>query len=566
MEKNRIVHNPKQKAFIKELCKQYYKTIALYGGGRSGKTFIICEQILRSCYLFPGIKVLILRESLSSGKNTILDTLFYILNNYYPYNSIKYLDYGKNNGKKDRFGNKGSANTKEGIISFRNGSRIQIGGVQNIDKYLGGQYQIIYLNEATQLPESVFFGIHSIVSRLSGFVPIPEQFYHRFEFECSNVKEPVYSSQEYLDKKILFVPFYLKNNNFDDGKKYAPLQLYVDFNPSYKTHWTYNLFIKKMDNKGNYYHDAHRMLVYKINPVDNLHLPQEQYIANFTDDDSRKRFVEGEFLDEDGTMFKFNSLKRYTSYPEFTEIFFTCDLASTDNRYSDYSVVCCWGLVENSNDSREFHIYLLDMHRSKTDIDQWIEFIGNFINNWTFEKVESYGIVNHSEENKVFLLEDTSNPTLLKNTIGKTNEEVDFRIIMRKKIRGGGNKLNRLREVAPLINFNSVVHIPDDNFIIPFEPDENYLNRIMAKNEDFSFKDKSKKQIYLDKMITFIEDEFNSCKVKNSNLKSTKSIKDDIIDNFADAVAYKYCLEYNEAEETYFRVEPLIYQKNAQTS
>jgi hypothetical protein len=52
MEKNRIKYNPKQKLFIKELCKKYYRTIAVYGGGRSGKTFIICEQILKSCYFY----------------------------------------------------------------------------------------------------------------------------------------------------------------------------------------------------------------------------------------------------------------------------------------------------------------------------------------------------------------------------------------------------------------------------------------------------------------------------------------------------------------------------------
>ena len=33
-------------------------------------------------------------------------------------------------------------------------------------------------------------------------------------------------------------------------------------------------------------------------------------------------------------------------------------------------------------------------------------------------------------------------------------------------------------------------------------------------------------------MINYIEDEFNSCKVKSGNIKSTKTIKDDIIDNF----------------------------------
>jgi hypothetical protein len=64
-------------------------------------------------------------------------------------------------------------------------------------------------------------------------------------------------------------------------------------------------------------------------------------------------------------------------------------------------------------------------------------------------------------------------------------------------------------------------------------------------------------------MINSIEDEFNSCKMKNNNIRSTKSIKDDIIDNFVDAVSYKYCLEYDPKNETYFRIEPLIFSKNA---
>jgi len=564
MEKNRIKYNPKQKFFLRELCKKYYRTIAVYGGGRSGKTFIICEQILKSCYLFPGINVLIIRESLSSGKSTIMETLFKILNNYYPYNNPVYLDYGKITSKKDKLGNKGSSNRKEGTIVFKNGSKIQIGGVQNIDKYLGGEYQIIYLNEASQLPESVFFGIHSITSRLTGFVPIPEKFSHRFQFECGGAKDIVYSTEEYLKENGLFIPFYLENKVFRDGKKFAPLQLFIDFNPTYKTHWTYNLFIKKQDNRGDDYHDAHRMLVYKLNPADNYHIPQEQYIANFPDENSKRRFVDGEFLEEDGVLFKFSSLNRYTSYPEFDEIFFTCDLASTDNRYSDYSVVCCWGLVqENTNGNKPFEVYLLDMHRKKTNIDEWIDFIGKFLSNWTNDKIKKYNIVNHSNDNNIFLLEDTSNPTLLKNTIGKDNDEVDFRVVMRRKIRGSNNRMNRLREVAPLINCNSVIYIPDNSFELPFAPNDEYLLSIMGGNEDMSFKKDTKQEVYLAKMISYIEDEFNSCKVKSGNIKSTKTIKDDIIDNFADAVAYKYCLEYDEETETYFRIEPLNFSKNA---
>jgi hypothetical protein len=304
------------------------------------------------------------------------------------------------------------------------------------------------------------------------------------------------------------------------------------------------------------------MLVYKLNPADNKHISISEYTANFADEDSRKRFIEGDFLDEEGVMFKFGSLNRYTSYPEFDEIFFTCDLAATDRRYSDYSVVCCWGLVENE-EGKPFEIYLLDMHRKRTNIDEWIDFIGNFLSTWTNNKIHEYQIIHNGDENNIFLLEDTSNPTLLQNTIGKVNEEVDFRVIMRRKVRGSNNKLNRLREVAPLINFNSVVHIPADDFELPFEPNNIYLAQMMENTNNFSNQDISIKQIYLKYMINSIEDEFNSCKMKNHNIRSTKSIKDDIIDNFADAVSYKYCLEYDAQNETYFRIEPLNFSKNA---
>lgn len=564
MEKKTINHNPKQIEFIRELCSQYYKIIALYGGGRSGKTFVIAEQILKSCYLFPGIKVLILRESLSSGKTTIWDTIFKILNNYYPYNSPLYLDYGKFTSKKDRLGNKGSSNSKEGFLHFKNGSKIQIGGIQNIDKYLGGEYQIIYLNEASQLPESVFFGIHSITSRLTGFVPIPEKLHKYFQFDCSDVKSKVYSSEEYLFKNGLIVPFYMTNKNIEnDNNKYAPLQIFIDFNPTYKTHWTYNLFIKKIDNKGNDYHDSHRMLVSKLNPYDNLHLSQDEYLSNFSDDESRKRFIEGEFLDESSVLLKFNSLKKYDSYPEFDEIFFTCDLASTDNKHSDYSVVCCWGVVDSGDNAEKnrYSIYLLDMHRKRTNIDEWIAFIENFLSFWTSEKMKSYGISYYYQ--KEFLLESTSNPILLKNTIGTYNDEIAFKIILRSKNKGGSNRLNRIRDIAPLINFDSVVYIPSENFEPPFDIDNNYLLEIMNTSDDFSFKKVSNKNLYIKKIINFIEDEFNSCKIKNNNVRSTKVIKDDIIDNFVDAVSLKYCLSYDEEREFYFRVEQLIHKQNA---
>ncbi len=104
--------------------------IALGGTRAPGKSHAAFAQVsLDDCQRFPGLKVLYLRKVMKSASEAFEDLARKILR----YTQHEY---------------------KEGRVSFPNGSRILIGGYHNendIEKYLGIEYDLIVVEEATQL-------------------------------------------------------------------------------------------------------------------------------------------------------------------------------------------------------------------------------------------------------------------------------------------------------------------------------------------------------------------------------------------------------------------------------
>jgi phage terminase large subunit len=107
-----------------------------YGGARGGaKTHTIFAQVaLDDCQRFPGLKVLFLRKVAKSANEAVEDLRASVLK-HTPHR------YKEN----------------KSTIIFPNGSRIIIGHFQyekDIDNYLGLEYDIIVIEEATQLSQS----------------------------------------------------------------------------------------------------------------------------------------------------------------------------------------------------------------------------------------------------------------------------------------------------------------------------------------------------------------------------------------------------------------------------
>jgi PBSX family phage terminase large subunit len=139
------VPQPKQLLFhaaARKCDKEDGPTIIGTGGTRGGsKTHMIFAQVaLDDCQRSPGLKVLYLRKIQKSAGESADDLVYKILR-HVPH------DYIRTSGK----------------VVFDNESRIIIGGYKNegdIDKYLGIEYDLIVIEEATQLTRKKIQLIH----------------------------------------------------------------------------------------------------------------------------------------------------------------------------------------------------------------------------------------------------------------------------------------------------------------------------------------------------------------------------------------------------------------------
>lgn len=101
------------------------------GGSKSHTTF--AQVALDDCQRVPGLKVLFLRKIQKSAAESFEDLISRTLRNI-PHETVK----------------------APGQVRFPNGSRVLIGGYstpRDIDKYLGIEYDLIVIEEATQLAE-----------------------------------------------------------------------------------------------------------------------------------------------------------------------------------------------------------------------------------------------------------------------------------------------------------------------------------------------------------------------------------------------------------------------------
>lgn len=113
----------------------------LYGGSRSGKSFIIIYSMLVIACRFPGSRHLICRYRFNHVKNSIwLDTLKKVLKTCFPALPVKW-------------------NNQDYFITLPNGSEIWIGGLDDKDrseKILGMEFLTVFVNEASQISYEAF--------------------------------------------------------------------------------------------------------------------------------------------------------------------------------------------------------------------------------------------------------------------------------------------------------------------------------------------------------------------------------------------------------------------------
>jgi len=218
--------------------------VMLFGGSRSGKTFLLVRAVCTRAVKAPTSRHAILRFRFNAVKNSIvLDTFPKVMALCFP--GIKY-----------------TVNKSDWFATLDNGSEIWFAGLddkERTEKILGMEFATIYLNECSQIP---YASVETAITRLAqkaeqlAIGPLP--------------------------------PCQLKP------------RVYYDCNPPSKAHWTFKLFKEKRhpDTKEPLKQPENYTSM-RLNPIDNKENLADGYLdtLNAMSAKARKRFLDGEFAD-----------------------------------------------------------------------------------------------------------------------------------------------------------------------------------------------------------------------------------------------------------------------------
>lgn len=277
--------------------------ILLVGGSRSGKTFLLTRATILRALKAPGSRHAIFRFRFNHLKaSIILGTFPEVMARAFP--GVEYrLD------KSDWY------------VAFPNGSEIWFGGLddkERTEKILGAEYATIYLNECSQIPQA---SRDMALTRLAQSV------------------DAVMADREAV--------------------KLRP-RMYYDENPPSKGHWTYRLFVQRVDpetrrdlpNPEDYAH-------FVMNPEDNAANLAPGYLDTLRTLSARlqKRFLLGEFADATpNQLFPEENIDRWRVMdgrtPDFVRLVIAVDPSGsgdTDNADADAIGIVVAGLGTDGN-------------------------------------------------------------------------------------------------------------------------------------------------------------------------------------------------------------------------
>lgn len=232
----------KQKQAL-SICAGIATHCMLFGGSRSGKTFLFIRNVVIRALKAPGTRHVVFRFRSNHIKASIwLDTFPKVMSLLFPD-----VDY--------------TPHVQEMYVELPNGSQIWFGGLddkERTEKILGMEFITIYFNEVSQIP------YESIMLALTRLAQLAEQ-----EVEGAELKP-------------------------------LKLRAYYDCNPPTTNHWTYKVFIEKIDPETrNKLTNPEDYVSYKINPIDNTVNLSPEYIKHLENMPARmrKRFLDGDYAD-----------------------------------------------------------------------------------------------------------------------------------------------------------------------------------------------------------------------------------------------------------------------------
>lgn len=221
-----------------DLLSSDVSDIALGGGARSGKTFLLVYAVVTRSLMYPNSRHAILRFRQNAIiKAVVRDTFPKVMEMCYP---------GVYDDK--------MLNKTDWFYTMPNGSELWFGGLddkERVENILGNEYMTIYFNECSQIPwQSIKLALTRLAQKIRG----------------------------------------------------AKLKAYYDFNPPSKRHWTYKFFINKFSpdtNKPLLSPDTVGFLY--MNPLHNEENLDAAYLRRLSEmpEKERNRFFLGMFSDED---------------------------------------------------------------------------------------------------------------------------------------------------------------------------------------------------------------------------------------------------------------------------
>jgi phage terminase large subunit-like protein len=227
--------------------------VMLFGGSRSGKTFLHVRNIVFRAIKAPGSRHGIFRfRALHVHESIVLDTFPKVMKLAFP--AVRYtLHKGDgyatiHTGHKDETGH-----DLDSEIWFSG-----LDDKERVEKVLGKEFATLYFNECSQIPMG---SVDTATTRLAQLVMTQIE-----------------------------------------GKEPTPLKMraYYDCNPPSKAHWTYKRFVQKVDPEtGEPLRRPEDYDCFQINPQDNAQNLSSSYLETLQGMSARlqKRFLKGEFSD-----------------------------------------------------------------------------------------------------------------------------------------------------------------------------------------------------------------------------------------------------------------------------
>ena len=215
----------------------------LFGGSRSGKTFLLVRNVVFRALKAPGSRHAIFRFRYNHLKaSVVLDTFPKVMRVCFP-------------------GVKWTPHVQDGYVELQGGSQIWFAGLDDKDrteKILGMEFVTLYFNECSQIPVG---SIDTAVTRLA----------QKVESQTGGLLK---------------------------------LRAYYDCNPPTKAHWTYRRFVQKQDPETKQPIAAPEDYAsFQINPADNVDNLSPEYLRMLESLPARmrKRFMDGQFGDANPT-------------------------------------------------------------------------------------------------------------------------------------------------------------------------------------------------------------------------------------------------------------------------